>query len=116
MMFAAIFDDKQPNYTKAAVLALILWLFGERSEREGNNVHVDVQMLVSIFLALHNSGTPNKMAIFLAYVQNDILQEVDKSNNKALDMLDKAALAKQKNTIKNLKIEWNLCNWPNSGK
>jgi hypothetical protein len=91
-----IFDDKQPNYTKAAVLALIRWLFGERSEREGNNVHVDVQMLVSIFLALHNSGTPNKMAIFLAYVQNDILQEVDKSNNKALDMLDKAALAKQK--------------------
>jgi hypothetical protein len=91
-----IADVEQPNYTKAAVFTLIRWLFGERNEREGNNVHVDVQMLVSIFLALHNSGTSNKMAIFLAYVQNDILQEVDKSNNKALHMLDKAALAKQK--------------------
>jgi hypothetical protein len=91
-----IADVEQPNYTKTFVLALIRWLFGERSEREDSNEFVDVQKLLSIIIALHNSGTSNKMAIFLAYVQNDILQEVDKSNNKALDMLDKAAMAKQK--------------------
>ncbi|WP_339724500.1 hypothetical protein [uncultured Paraglaciecola sp.] len=89
-------DVNRPNYTKAVVLTLIRWVFGERSEREDSNEYVDVQKLVSIIIALHNSGTSNKMAIFLAYVQNDILQEVDKSNNKALDMLDKAATAKQK--------------------
>ncbi len=89
-------DDDQPNYTKAVVLALIRWVFGERSEWESKNKYVDVQMQVSIVIALHNSGTPNKMAIFLAYVQNDILQEMDKSNKKVLDMLDKAALAKEK--------------------
>lgn len=70
-------------------------MFGERSEREGNNAHIDVQMLVSIVLALHKSGTPNKMVIFLAYVQNDILRRMDKSNKKALGMLEKAALAQQ---------------------
>ncbi|PKG96102.1 hypothetical protein [Paraglaciecola sp. MB-3u-78] len=89
-------DDDQPNYTKAVVLASIRWVFGERSEWESKNKYVDVQMQVSIVIALHNSGTPNKMAIFLAYVQNDILQEMDKSNKKVLDMLDKAALAKEK--------------------
>lgn len=91
-----ITDDEQPNYTRAIALALILWLFAERNERQDNNEFVDVQNLVSIVIALHNSGTPNKMAIFLAYVQNDILRGMDKSNNKALHMLDKAALAKQK--------------------
>jgi len=81
---------------KAVVIALIRWVFRKRSEWKNNNEDVDLQMLQPIVIALHNSGTPNKMAIFLAYVQNDILQEVDKSNNKALDMLDKAATAKQK--------------------
>lgn len=91
-----IVDFERPNFTKAVVLALIRWVLGERSEKEDSNEYVDVQKLVSIIIALHNSGTSNKMAIFLAYVQNDILQEIDKSNNKALDMLDKAATAKQK--------------------
>jgi len=61
-------------------------------------------MLQPIVIALHNSGTPNKMAIFLAYVQNDILRGTDKSNNRALNMLDKVALAKQKNNKDEIKV------------
>lgn len=91
-----ITDGAQPNYTKAIALALLRWVFTERSEREDNNEFVNDQKLASIAIALLNSGAPNKMAIFLAYVQNDILRGVDKSNKKALNMLDKAALAKQK--------------------
>lgn len=91
-----ISDDEQPNYTKAVVMALIRWMLAERNEKQGNDPHINVQKWLSMLIALHNSGTSNKMAILLAYVQNDIQQEVDKSNNNALERLDKAALAKQK--------------------
>lgn len=104
-----ISDDVQPRNTKAFVMALIHWIFAERNEKQGNDPYIDVQNWLSILIAIHNSGTSNKMAILLAYVQNDILQEVDKSNNNALEKLDKAALAKQKKMIKNLKTDSYFC-------
>ncbi|MEP1448015.1 MAG: hypothetical protein ABJK37_18075 [Paraglaciecola sp.] len=103
-----IADDEQPNYTKAVVMALIRWMFAQRNEKDGNSSQINLQKWLSILIAMHKSGTPNKMAIFLAYVQNDILQEVDKSNNKALEMLEKAALAKQRKHDKEFKDRMEL--------
>lgn len=98
-----ITTSDQPYYKKAIIFALIRWVFGESNEAEDKIQGVDFHIFASIMIALLNSGSPNKMAIFLAQVHNNIIREMDEPRNEALDKLDKAATAKAK--ILNKKFE-----------
>jgi hypothetical protein len=91
-----ITTSAQPYYKKAIVLALIRWVFGERNEAEDKIQGVDLHIFASIMIALLNSGSPNKMAVFLAQIHNNIIREMDEPRNEALDKLNKAATAKAK--------------------
>jgi hypothetical protein len=71
-------------------------VFGESKEAEDKSQSADLHRFVSIMVALINSGSPNKMAVFLAQVHNNITREMHEPRNEALDKLDKAATAKAK--------------------
>jgi hypothetical protein len=88
--------SEQPNYKINIIVALIRWVFGESKEAEDKSQSADLHRFVSIMVALINSGSPNKMAVFLAQVHNNITREMHEPRNEALDKLDKAATAKAK--------------------
>ncbi|MGK0305522.1 MAG: hypothetical protein ACI8UG_001270 [Gammaproteobacteria bacterium] len=86
----------QPNYKKNIFIALIRWVFAESKEAEDKSQSADLHRFASIMVALLNSGSPNKMAVFLAQVHNNITREMHEPRNEALEKLDKAATAKAK--------------------
>jgi hypothetical protein len=71
-------------------------VFGESKEAEDKSQSADLHRFASIMVALLNSGSSNKMALFLAQVHNNITREMQEPRNEALDLLDKAATAKAK--------------------
>jgi hypothetical protein len=88
-----ISSEVQPSYIKTFVLALIRWMNDDDREREGELA--DMQILISILFAINGVGTQDRVAIILGYVRNDISRKMNKSNNKALSKLEKAAVKKE---------------------